>query len=225
MAAPYYAGPPVAPNALPASLRYWFTYCAQFNNAPGGNVLHLFQNQLAIPLNTPHVGGPPHSQPAPYNGPFLISYPKTDNRPRQQKHPNRTGAGVFLGFLTNNSNNPLQWWACYGRVIRPRRRLGRGKVPQPQLRIYARPRNYTNQSIVGGRTAVVTFQSVSTIQSLRGQTEAQVRAYVDQSNNRDIENHPGEYDSQLMHLRALQRAHVVTLPVAQRQALVNQYGI
>jgi hypothetical protein len=208
-----YAGPAVAPNALPALVRYWFVYCAQYNNTAGGNIAALFQNGFALPLDPPIIGGLPQSHPAPFNGPFLISCPKLDHRPKQQRHPSRQGAGVFLGFQIDNGNNPMQWSCCYGRISKAKRRLGKGKLPKPQLRIYARPVNFTNQPITGAKTVRVNLQQVSTIQALRGQSDAQIEAYVALGQVIDTVNHPGDYNVQLKHLRMLQnapRSHITT---------------
>jgi hypothetical protein len=195
--------------------------------------LHLFQNNMAIPVNPPLVGLPP-VQPAPFNGPFLINDPDHGQRPDNQRHPSEKGGGVFLGFCSvqdpnlpqgNNSTNPMRWCVAYGKYIHPRKGRGQRRRPAPQLRMWRRPRTYTGQINDLGPTLRIKLTDISTIQSLRGQTKAQILAYVRNSEVRDLGNQPGEYNANLTHLRALQWAHVGTLIGPRRAQLQNEYGI
>lgn len=222
------------PQPIPAVVQYWFNYCAQWNNAPGGNVLHLYQNNMAIPVNPPLVGVPP-VQPAPFNGPFLINNPDHGQRPVNQQHPTGKGAGVFLGFCPvqdpdlpdgNNSANPMRWCVAYGRCIHPRKGKGQSRRPKSRLCVWRRPRTYTGQiNDLGGRTRIIKLEHISTIQSLRGLNKDQILAYVRNSEIRDRGNQPGEYNAQLAHLRALQWAHVNQFIGPHHQQLRREYGI
>jgi len=222
-----------APVPIPAAVQYWFNYCAQWNNAPGGNLLHLFQNHMAIPVNPPLVGVPP-AQPAPFNGPFLISNPVHGQRPVDQRHPSEKGAGVLLGFCAlqdpnlpdgNTSADPMRWCVAYGKHIHPRKGKGQSHRPKWQLQVWRRSRTYTGQVNDGGRTRRVKLADISTIQSLRGQNKDQILNYVRNSELRDRGNQPGEYDANLTHLRALQQAHVNQFIGPRRQRLRTEYGI
>lgn len=222
-----------AAKPIPAAVQYWFNYCNQWNNALGGNVLHLFPNNLAIPLNPPLVGGPP-AQPAPFNGPFLIRDPAHGQRPANQKHPGGDkGAGVFLGFCPvqdpnlpngNASANPMRWCVAYGKIVRPRAARGR-KRPATQLWVWRRPKTYTGQTNDRGPTRRIRLEDIWTIQSLRGLTRAQILAYVQAGETRDARNQPGEYDAHLAHLRALQRAHLSMMFGPLQQQTQTEYGL
>lgn len=235
------------PPVPPANVQYWFNYCNQFDSAPGGNLLHLFDdNDQLIPLNPPMVGTPPVSVPAEFNGPFLINDQKGDNLTDNELHPNPKGAGVFLGFYItqgrglpsgNGAGDPREWSVVHGRVTTPKRflvnpyrkRKGKSKSPpafRQQLLCYARARGFTNQATKLPRTKRVKLADVHLIKALQPLDQAQIIQYVDQSRNREIKNQPGETKSNLEHLRDLQLAHIASQPTPTRQARLRaEYGL